>query len=979
MVIPDSPPCRGTSLINTAAFNTSDNGLCTSRSESVELDSIPNEGPVRDYGPASLTQTQVDSQTILAPIVSSSPALKPLGDGSDRLPDEPAGLITHVAPQGQKSSIEPMFTPAAEKSTLPKSSNRPTSLGNDLSQAGLRDMFDPVDTDNEYSYEPRNIKRLKSSQLALDNYARGLPEVVASVRPLDKLQSLPRPSSIKYEASAIAVENGLQPVLSGHKEKLNAASIVQDQQPLEIAINQSTDNANGTLEKPQNQVKNMLNENPGKLQPAGKGAKKTKLVKARERIKNTLTESKTIPAGQQVQDVVSGNQTPEITVTKSQIEARKQTEGSKGDSARAKEKGNPAKAAEMKRSAEERQTHDRIETKPKHKDERAEDKLFESKGSTALGEQKSNKDRSDSSRGASTRNSKPPVVNGKSRILESVETKSKVVDQNTRNSTDKAIANPRQSLEARSQDFKAFSSKRKELNSTTKSMTSAFPRSSMSNSQLANHPSSQGTPLEKPGNSDTQLKSAFRHTPSSLRPRVKFHDDSITVPDLQNPRDGATSNVKHQERDIDPSVNSLADGTAIRTLPAAKPSKNGSKKSKDASTIDNKQEKEMVQSKLKIEKNKMKGRIIDPPVPLKPASQEHIVISSDSVLSVSSYYSDEDPETRNAKAGPSKRRKSTVRVSSANKVTPIKVEPTSQTSNSTSIVNRPDLKRSSGETPEAVAMRLPAPKSIPIQSDIKKSSAPVTKSIIKNMPTSSDPITHSQNKEHSSTSAESIDPRILAPSSERSSPRAPARYMSRAVSINSSSSSGSFSESESENYSGSAHTQANKTPVKTETVSKLAVADTDENVEEVQPESISLGGRLSGSQASGPLSDSSQNSEVLKSIESRRAELAAEEQLQREYRQSTQPSRVLSQAPKSVTSQNAAASTAASSRAASYPWSRMTDLMNRQSDSHVQPFSKRSSYNSSSNRTVSKGKPLARFSISGSSSSDSSSSDGEKA
>ena len=80
------------------------------------------------------------------------------------------------------------------------------------------------------------------------------------------------------------------------------------------------------------------------------------------------------------------------------------------------------------------------------------------------------------------------------------------------------------------------------------------------------------------------------------------------------------------------------------------------------------------QTKLNVKRDvKQKGRVIDPPSPLKPVVEEALVISSDSDDSVSEFYSEPDDDVQEmglAKAGPSskKRAKSDTEMAAANAV-----------------------------------------------------------------------------------------------------------------------------------------------------------------------------------------------------------------------------------------------------------------------------------------------------------------------
>lgn len=1074
VTIPDSPSSRGTSFINTAAFNTSDHELRAARSESVELDSIPKGSFLRDAGDSSLEKTQVDSETLMAPVESSQIVLKTLVSCPDEFLDQPVDLVSHVISQEHDWSLGSIGTSSAKKHPLPDSSVELVSRGLDGAQVGPRDIFDPIDTDGESPHNPRrlsNVKRLKGSQSKLRNSMQRsqdldsehvpgnsvkfaipqtrMEERVAtnsqsfdekhmqpagviefdppvkfrtspqelhqglscndSVRfgsehldpqPLRRAsadaeheksngvngsnaieqtppQSLPMPHRVRDEDSTIAVKSVIQPVPSEKEGILHIASIVQNNKPSD-AMNQSTSKViSQVFDKDITRVENIPKDNAGEMQLADEGTKESKLIKGKGHSETTMMDPKAIQANQKVQCIIPAKQKPKIPAVKAQSKAGTQTDGSKGERTRAKEKTKPAEMAETKKSAKEQQCEDGIDMKkPKHREQHGGDTLLESTRSTLPEIKKPIKGGNPAARDDSAVVSKLPEVNGKGRISQYAQLKPKVVDQNRSKLSEKAVSKPRDSSEAQSRSSMTPSSTRTELDRARKSMTPAFPSSSASKPRPID--SVSGTPLGKLKNPETQLKSSLRHTPSTVRPRVKFQDDSVIVPDS-----------KHQNRDITSALKPVSDKTVLGAFTESKPPKDNSKKSKASSTKAIKQEpkdtfmkvikqeKEKVQTKLKTTRNKLKDRVVDPPVSLIPASPEKIVISSDSEHSVSSYYSDDGPKTRNAKAGPSKRRKPSARRGSGEEIARIKVEAALPSSNHTEIITRPNMTQSSNpitkpDTKQSLAL---SPKAT--QSSNKRSSDPAIKTT-NNQSSNSETIVHNPDEDHSSP-AGSIDPRILALSSERSSPRAPAVYMSRAISINSSSSS-SVSESDSGDDSSSSRAEAKRTPIKSQTNPEIVVPDTNGDIEEVQPEATLLSDFPSASQSAGARSNSSRNSELSKTFESKRTERAAEEQLQREYHQSTQSSCVLSPAPVilSVVGQKPSMSSVSSPRAANFPWSRMTDLMKIQPAAvNARSLSERHNYGSALKPTESKAKNLSSFSISGSSSDKTSSSDGE--
>ena len=211
---------------------------------------------------------------------------------------------------------------------------------------------------------------------------------------------------------------------------------------------------------------------------------------------------------------------------------------------------------------------------------------------------------------------------------------------------------------------------------------------------------------------------------------------------------------------------------ATDTLAESRGPKNISQQSEAPASMKKNAKKEKTQSKPKIQRDvKLNERVVEPPAPPKAMTQEEIVISSESEHSISSFYSNDDLETQNARPSPSMRRQRTGGAEARKETVPAK---------------KPTKAEVKVEARQTSAKSTKAPKI-----DRPEEKLPSTPVVV-----SPEVEFHRPKKQRSSPSAQNIDPQILS-SSERSSPRAPAQYMSRAVSNSSNSSSdGSGSDSD---------------------------------------------------------------------------------------------------------------------------------------------------------------------------------------
>ena len=212
-----------------------------------------------------------------------------------------------------------------------------------------------------------------------------------------------------------------------------------------------------------------------------------------------------------------------------------------------------------------------------------------------------------------------------------------------------------------------------------KSLTPAFPDSSGSkppSSARIGAASSEHTPqLKLQPNGQSNLTSALRQSPSILRRSVSFANDPTKTPEAlaqsHSASRGSMSNTPSRALGSSPvgSINigdRLASDNGSLRKPSLPANGEGSKATKTYSTK-KPSAKSKVQTKItEIVKRdvKLKGKM---PEPAMIASDE-IIISSDSEKSVSSYYSESEGEAdaRNAKPGPSSRKKRSKRDTHSN-------------------------------------------------------------------------------------------------------------------------------------------------------------------------------------------------------------------------------------------------------------------------------------------------------------------------
>lgn len=951
IAIPDSPPSRDGPSVD-GNIRSTKSELHALRSESPELGSSNNRGSIRDPGIISAEQAPLKPQALQGHVEPPLITPGPLKDGPDGLRDQP----TPREPNGAIS--------------------------------GLRDMVGPIDRDSEKSHELRKLldaKQAKSEHFASQIHnledrehgkrngkaiakmtkstpmvaEKGGKQYLAFVNlnkkpaprwtsPSDSKAAGETPNWTGDEVSVKEKPEGMHPVegsaqqsqaknensneigFAVESERFRPAEEqrARDIEPIELAT---------TLKRADEITKKT--ELSNKRDKNGKLAEEANIVRPTKRKASgaTLAKGKAGEAASVETDAGTNMADTRIEAVK-QVERNPQEILQEGSQAMRKTKlAMSAGGKKPVKAAKENQVRDMLDKKSIGRGEEGEDKMLEkSKESVPLRQMNPPKKEK-----LSVASDSVPILNS--------EVGSKHITEN------KSLENIRKQSEI----FDERSNGSGSQNSTTpvgtrirqdrmgKSMTPPYPSSLSSKSRLKSSAPSHGTSLPKSLISDTLPSSAIKQTSSLGRRSVSFAEDSTAPSDSRNSNRGISSEVKAVK-----SEQAMAESQAPR---------NKSEESKAPTTKVAKKEK--IQTKLKVQRDvKLKGRVIDPPVPPEATTREEIAISSDSNYSVSSFYSEDDLETRNARPGPSKKRQSAARAELGKNTKRIKVEPSS--------VPVKKLTKSEDTQPSTGAPKINRPEqklpSTPLVNSTQENSSPGIK-------------VHKPNKDPSSAPVQNVDPQILSfvSSSERSSPRAPAQYMSRAVSISSLSTSDVSGSDSDDNNSPPLETK--RKLVKEETRPDRIVPDKTAGVEMPHTHSVSLNGSQSSSRSSKALPLSSRSSRSTSGSDSQRIERAAEEQLQRESRESMEPSQLVRPAILISSSvSNSAKSPGYGLPPTNSDFPRMTDLIKKQTAVVTAGSgNQRSSYPLPSKPDASKRATLSPFSVSGSSSSGSLSDDEE--
>ena len=225
------------------------------------------------------------------------------------------------------------------------------------------------------------------------------------------------------------------------------------------------------------------------------------------------------------------------------------------------------------------------------------------------------------------------------------------------------VPNPRGSSEPRSRGSATPSEPRSEAFRKRSSMTPALPGSSVRKYSGSDHADvmSSSPLVSRSSNLDVPLRSALKQNSSALRRSVSFVEGGLPLPKLDLPSEASASKSKTSATQPIKSLREInEDILASRSLSLSKPSSvspsgQGSV-GKGAKTAPD--QKGKVQTKLNVTRDKkMKGRVIDLPIPPTTTPKQEIILSSDDDESPSPCYSGEKLEhDGNAKAGPISRK-----------------------------------------------------------------------------------------------------------------------------------------------------------------------------------------------------------------------------------------------------------------------------------------------------------------------------------
>lgn len=886
------------------------------RPESPELGSTNNRGPLGGSVTESVERAEPKTQAFQGHIESTLLISAPLENRPDRLDDQLVVFGKQDAQEDNSAPSKPSNSPSAEKILSRNRSGATTLREPNTTILGLRNIIDPMERESE------NLHELpKSSSIEHAN-----PEAFAPT-----LHDLEDGENSKSDQKAVlnTSKNTSRVAENEGKEYLAPDTQIKIPAPRTSRSDRRAAGARAINHIEPAAIAKQADEITVKTFLWEKGANSAKLAGEASIVRPT--ERKVIGA----------------TLTEGKVAEAKQVEGNSPEGSVATRRTKPARLAEGKKPvkvAKKSQARDKLQKKDVKPSLESEEKsLRGSNESVPLSQMKTQNPENPpaaSSSALALNSEDSSQRTTKSKNLENSRVLSVIIDERTHSSTVPKTPKTRNSSNDQSQNSNTPLSPRIGPDRIRKSMTPPFPSSLTRKPRPKSSVPSHSSLLRKPLNSDTLPRSAIKQNTSSGRHAVSFAEDSTTILDAR--RGTAPSDNKDSERGISSVMKVVKGEHATEALAGSQAPKKNSEKSGAASTKSTKKEK--IESKLMVQRDvKLKGRVIDPPVPPKAPAPKEIVISSDSEYSVSSFYSGDDVETRSARPGPSKRRKLTVQAESRKETTRLEVRPNPAPAES--------LTKSEVTQPSTRAPKIGRP-------DEKLPSTAVA-----------------------SSSPENIDPRILSfiSSSERSSPRAPAQYMSRAVSVSSNSTS-DISESDSDENNTSSPVETKGLPARGETRPDRIVPDTSAGVEILHADSVSLNGSQP-SRSSKALSVSAQSSEPSSGSKSRRTEHAAEEQLQRESRQSMEPSQVVR--PASLTSRSVAHKKPARTSVSDIPltsfdFPRMTDLMKSQSTVATSGSGTQySSYPSSSKPDPRKRAILSPFSVSGSSSSGSSSDDEE--
>lgn len=352
------------------------------------------------------------------------------------------------------------------------------------------------------------------------------------------------------------------------------------------------------------------------------------------------------------------------------------------------------------------------------------------------------------------------------------------------------------------------SNPRNDAGRARKSMTPAFPGPALIKQTSAESRRSAQTPSRPPTNQDSSLQNdtlGASKTRSQRKATSKAPSALPTSPDLVSATGTLTDRKSHKG-----AIVNEKDSNIIKIKKKSNPESvlDSSKYSTEKTPKSGK-----IQTKLNVTRDvKGKGRVDDPPIHSPGQYQEPIIVSSGAEESTSSSGSDEDIHTKSVEAGPSKKRKRLSPAELSNDKVPAKESASdfraqgSQIAHAAneqkSLAKDPAIKSRSKTAPEAKVAVSPEPLKIRDEKiEESRSKKPREKTIQKEAESHLQAIrSETPIKEPPLPPSSIVDPRVSTTtiSPGKSSPRTPAQYMSKLISITSGSESSTDSETDSE-------------------------------------------------------------------------------------------------------------------------------------------------------------------------------------
>ena len=893
IAIPESPHSRESSPTENPSLLTTERELGNAKSASPELDSSIHGMSRVDNPSKSLEKNGIDEEGFgirnrSASAVPKSPSLKSDPAHAQAIVSKPKENLggQDVISESDASLSKPKFRLPArvESSNLGATSSK------------VRDIFDPIDTEEEQPGEPlnlRRVKRLKSNvslpsttlgghQSPLEDIRPGLstfPQTLLAQKmsPVDlELLGLDGQDRLSTLANTFKQTSSpakdVQETINGTTERLpstlkpydislesqneanaasECASIINEQvrstlpNPLKGSIHRANSPeeppsvpqkglsqpilAGVTVESPLRDYKGERKDNS-----RAKGSKESSLSEGREQ---TLVNSS---LGHDTKD-----EQPNESMVVSKIDELKSPEnpfGAKQSKTMNLEENDPiAKSADEK--SEEQKLADRVEQENARRQEvvrQISGQIVEAKPlqgkqkplkatnakagkSKVRGENHTDMHSSEKTRMAD--GGEPKIVKAvepnKARRDEAAkETKMQhSVKDRSEASTARGVSTKHESVRSVTPKPKVHSdaqthssvtsNPRNDANRTRKSITPAFPGPSSIKQTSAESRPSNRTPSRPPTKTDSSLQNDATRTSrtlsrpisSSKAPTIPSSSQDL-VPGIgaQTDRKGKNSGIANEKyNDISKIKKELNSESLMKTA-------------KYSTEKTPKQEKN--QTKLnKFIDVKGKGRLNDPPIRSIIQSQEPIILSSADEESASSFDSDEDINTKEVKARPSRKRKEPSRAELSNDKASAKEISTSGLGGTGSQLAQAAEKQASLAEDQAINARWKTPQGSKVTIALESSTARNRKTEEPRPKTSREKAVQQGAESHLQAIKQErlVEEPALPPSSivdpeagtnilsaQNSSPRPPARYMSKPFSISSGSDTDSDSEADSE-------------------------------------------------------------------------------------------------------------------------------------------------------------------------------------